>query len=119
MTLANLNHPLAPLQNALQIKGERLKFQIGQSLCEENYLPGHVLLIESGTARLLGNSDGRLTTRIKLESGSLIGAVSLLRGESCEAVRAATELVAWSITDATFQQLYNSETLKISLLGDL
>ena len=109
MTLANLNHPLAPLQNALQIKGERLKFQIGQSLCEENYLPGHVLLIESGTARLLGNSDGRLTTRIKLESGSLIGAVSLLRGESCEAVRAATELVAWSITDATFQQLYNSE----------
>ena len=64
MTLTNLNHPLAPLQNALQIKGERLKFQIGQSLCEENYLPGHVLLIESGTARLLGNSDGRLTTRI-------------------------------------------------------
>ena len=109
MTLTNLNHPLAPLQNALQIKGERLKFQIGQSLCEENYLPGHVLLIESGTARLLGNSDGRLTTRIKLESGSLIGAVSLLRGESCEAVRAATELVAWSITDTTFQQLYNSE----------
>ncbi|KZR61811.1 peptidase domain-containing ABC transporter [Prochlorococcus sp. MIT 1303] len=109
MTLANLNHPLAPLQNALQTKGERLKFQIGQSLCEENYLPGHVLLIESGTARLLGNSDGRLTTRIKLESGSLIGAVSLLRGASCEAVRAATELVAWSITDATFQQLYNSK----------
>lgn len=111
MSKTNLNHhhPLAALQNSLQIKGELLKFQIGQSLCEESYLPGHVLLIESGTARLLGSNKGRLTTRAKLEPGSVIGAASLLRGQSCEAVRAATELQAWSVTDETFQQLYNTE----------
>ena len=56
MSTPNLNthQPLAALQTSLQVKGERLKFQIGQSLSEESYLPGHVLLIESGTARLLG-----------------------------------------------------------------
>jgi len=111
MSTPNLNsqNPLAALQTSLRVKGERLKFHIGQSLCEESYLPGHVLLIESGTARLLGSSDGRLTTLSKLESGAVIGAASLLRGQSCEAVRAATELLAWSITDETFQQIYNAE----------
>ncbi len=111
MSTPNLNthQPLAALQTSLQVKGERLKFQIGQSLSEESYLPGHVLLIESGTARLLGSSEGRLTTRAKLESGAVIGAASLLRGQSCEAVRAATELLAWSITDETFQQIFNAE----------
>ncbi|MDP6204110.1 MAG: hypothetical protein QGG12_07955, partial [Prochlorococcaceae cyanobacterium ETNP18_MAG_14] len=73
MSTPNLNsqNPLAALQTSLRVKGERLKFHIGQSLCEESYLPGHVLLIESGTARLLGSSDGRLTTLSKLESGAV------------------------------------------------
>ncbi len=109
MNNRNLNQQLAPLQKALQAQGERLQFQIGQPLCNEDYLPGHVLLIESGTARLVGRSDGQLTTLAKLKQGSVIGAASLLRGQSCEAVRAATDLVAWSVSDQTFQQLYNDQ----------
>ncbi len=109
MNNRNPNQQLAPLQKALQTHGERLQFQIGQPLCNEDYLPGHVLLIESGTARLVGRSDGQLTTLAKLESGSVIGAASLLRGQSCETVRSATDLVAWSVSDQTFQQLYNDQ----------
>ena len=52
-----------------------------------------MLLIERGTARLLGEQDGRLSTLSKLEAGELVGAASLLRGSPCEDVRAASELV--------------------------
>ncbi len=110
MTLAggHQNHPLTPLREALKAEGTLLSFEIGQSLCEESYLPGHVLLIESGIARLLGKTEGRLTTLGKLEAGSVVGAASLLRGKSCEEVRAATELVAWSLPDQDFRNIYHS-----------
>lgn len=104
----NRTNSLNYLQDEIKRKGELLNFEIGQSLCEEKYLPGHVLLIERGTARLIGKKEGRMTTLQKLERGSVIGAVSLLRGVCCEEVRAATTISAWSLSDQDFSDLYHA-----------
>ena len=34
-------------------KGEKLKFKIGQSLCDDKYLSGSIYLIEEGSARII------------------------------------------------------------------
>ena len=68
-----------------------------------------MLLIESGTARLLGEQNGRLSTLARLQAGSFVGVASLLRCSPCEEVRAASELVAVSISDDKLLQLINSD----------
>lgn len=98
-----------PLLSAIEANGTLLRFQIGQSLCDSNYLPGHILLIQTGTARLLGSNSGRLTTISKLESGQIVGVASLLSGEASEAVRAATEITAWSLPDTKFKEIYDCD----------
>ena len=72
-----------------------------------------MLLIERGTARLLGEQDGRLSTISKLEAGEIVGAASLLRGSPCEDVRAASELVVRRLSDADFLELaQNNPTIR-------
>ena len=102
---------LAALQKIIRERGEALRYELGQPLCESHFIPGHVLLIESGSARLLGEQGTRLTTLTKLEAGQLVGAASLLRGAPCEDVRAASELVARRISDEDFLDLvrHNSD----------
>ena len=97
------------LLTAIEANGTLLRFQVGQSLCESDYLPGHILLIQTGTARLLGSNSGRLSTISKLESGQIVGLASLLNGEALEAVRAATELTAWSLPDTKFKEIYDND----------
>ena len=68
-----------------------------------------MLLIESGSARLLGEQGGRLSTLTRLQSGSFVGVASLLRCSPCEEVRAASELVAVSLSDDKLLELLNSD----------
>ena len=68
-----------------------------------------MLLIESGTARLLGEQGGRLSTLARLHAGSFVGVASLLRCSPCEEVRSASELVAVSISDDKLLELLNSD----------
>ena len=96
---------LAALQKIIRERGEPLRYELGQPLCESRFIPGQVLLIESGSARLLGEQRARLSTLTKLEAGELVGAASLLRGAPCEDVRAASELVARRISDEDFLDL--------------
>ncbi len=100
---------LEPLRQIFIKHAKELRFEIGQSLCEESFLPGKILLIKIGTARLLTNHKGRLTTLSKLGPGDFIGIASHLRGKPCEEVRAAEDLVAWSIEDYQFFNLYSNE----------
>lgn len=97
------------LQLAIQARGTLLHYQVGQTLTDINYLPGHVLLIQQGNARLLGYVDGRLSTIKRLEAGAIVGAASLLRGEPCEAVRASSELTAYSVSDTDFHNLFRGD----------
>lgn len=96
---------LQALQRIFSERGELLRYEIGQRLCEGQFIPGQVLLIERGSARLLGEQEGRLSTLAKLEAGEFIGAASLLRGAPCEEVRAASELVAYQLSDNDFLDL--------------
>ena len=102
---------LSALQQIIRERGEALRYELGQPLCESRFIPGQVLLIESGSARLLGEQGARLSTLTKLEAGQLVGAASLLRGAPCEDVRAASELVARRISDEDFLDLvrHNSD----------
>ena len=81
----------------------------GQLLSESSYLAGNVILIESGSARLLYKKDDRLSTFKYLTEGSIIGAASILRGAPCEEVRAAEEISAWSISDKEFVDLIKKD----------
>ncbi|MDA9867841.1 peptidase domain-containing ABC transporter [Synechococcus sp. AH-224-I15] len=110
----NLTYPssegLAALQTFVRSRGEALRYELGQTLCESHFVPGQVLLIESGSARLLGEQGSRLRTLTKLEEGQIVGAASLLRGAPCEDVRAATDLVARRISDEDFLNLVHNNS---------
>ena len=75
-------------------------------ICTDKYLPGKIYFIKKGQARLITNYEGVDTTLKKLIPGDLIGLASLLKGKSCEEVRASEELIALSISDEQFFNLY-------------
>jgi ATP-binding cassette, subfamily B, bacterial HlyB/CyaB len=68
-----------------------------------------VLLIRSGTARLLVRDGGMISTAEKLGPGSFVGLVSLLRAAPCEEVAAASALEALAIPDALILTLLKEE----------
>ena len=90
-------------------RGEKVRFKIGQSICDSSYLPGYIFLIESGTARLIETEGEQLTTLKKLGKESIIGLSSVLRGLSCETARASTELIAWRIDDLSLKLIYEED----------
>jgi subfamily B ATP-binding cassette protein HlyB/CyaB len=90
---------LTPLRQKFFDLGKQQRYELGQPICEGRFIPGQVLLIESGNARLLGYEEGRLSTLKRLDAGSFVGVVSLLRGAGCETVRASSEVIARSLTD--------------------
>ena len=88
---------------------ELVRFRIGQPISEGEALPARVFLLIQGECRLLGNEQGRLATLARMGPGSFIGLASLLRAEACEAVTAATDVVAAAIPDQLVVELYSKE----------
>ncbi|MCP9840540.1 peptidase domain-containing ABC transporter [Synechococcus sp. J7-Johnson] len=86
-----------------------LRYRVGQSLTDASILPARVLVLVQGHARLLGKEKGRTITLARLEPGTIVGLVSLLRGEPCETVSAAEELLATSLDDRLIVELYRTE----------
>ena len=95
----------ARLRQQLQL----VRFRIGQSLTEANALPAQVFLLLQGECRLLGNEQGRLATLVRHGPGTFVGLASLLRAAPCEAITAATEIVAAALPDQLIVELYASE----------
>jgi subfamily B ATP-binding cassette protein HlyB/CyaB len=93
------------LDSQLQLRS----FRLGQPLCHDSLIPSEVLLIRSGSARLLVRDGGMLSTAEKLGSGSFVGLVSLLRAAPCEEVAAASALEALAIPDALVLTLLKEE----------
>ncbi|WP_028953434.1 type I secretion system permease/ATPase [Synechococcus sp. CC9616] len=87
-----------------------LRFELGQQLVEPDDIPARVLVVLQGQARLVGRHNGRLTTVGKFGPGSVLGAASLLVGKPCENIVASQEVVACSISDELWSDLYISET---------
>ena len=86
-----------------------LRFELGQQLVEPDDIPARVLVVLQGQARLVGRHNGRLTTVGKFGPGSVLGAASLLVGKPCENIVASQEVVACSISDELWSDLYSSE----------
>ena len=86
-----------------------VRFREGEMVSAGNSVGDRILVLLEGEARLLGERDGRPFTVERLGAGSLIGLVSLLRAEGCEAVSAATPLQAASIPDGVMLELLQSE----------
>jgi ATP-binding cassette subfamily B protein len=94
---------------SLQRQLSRRQFGVGDPLCLAGLIPSEILLIESGTARLLVRDQGRLRTAEKLGSGSFVGLASLLRAAPCEEVSAGSELEALMLPDSLVLELLSSE----------
>ena len=83
--------------------GEKLKFNMGQSISDDNYLSGSVYLIEDGAARVIYKEENKFKTIKKISKGTFVGAISLIRSSACENIRASTELLAYKISDQEFK----------------
>ena len=97
------------ITEVIKNRGEKVRFNIGQSICDSSYLPGYIFLIESGIARLIESEGAQLTTIKKLGKNSIIGLSSILRGLSCENARASTELIAWRLDDLSLKLIYEKD----------
>ncbi|QPN67345.1 peptidase domain-containing ABC transporter [Synechococcus sp. CBW1006] len=96
-------------QRLLAEHAKLVRFRVGQGLTDGGILPAKVMVILQGQARLLGREQGRMTTLSRLGPGDLVGVVSLLRGEPCESVSAATELLAACLDDQHILELHRTE----------
>ena len=109
-----LKHPafsgLSPSASDRLAKDTRkLRFELGQQLCDANTIAARVLVILQGQARFVSRRNGLLTTVGKFGPGSVIGAASLMTGAPCEHVIAADEVIACAISDEHWNDLYVAE----------
>ena len=93
----------------LERQVELRTYRLGQPLCHDTLIPAEVLLIRTGTARLLWQDGGTLKTAEKLGPGQIVGLASLLRALPCEEVAAASELEALAIPDRLVLELLKQE----------
>ncbi len=90
-------------------EGSFVRFSIGQILTSGEFIPDRVLLIISGTARLIKTSNGKIKSLALIGEGNFVGLASLLRAEACEEISAATVVEALSIPDSLLADIYSQE----------
>ncbi|MCH9714664.1 MAG: ATP-binding cassette domain-containing protein [Cyanobacteria bacterium] len=93
----------------LEQLAERRSFRLGQPLCHDGQIPSEVLVVLTGTARLLVLDGGELRTAEKLGPGSVVGLASLLRALPCEEVAAAAAMEVLAIPDSLILTLLEEE----------
>ena len=98
-----------PAQQRLRDGMELLSFELGEQLVEAGVIPGRVLILLEGRARLVGNDQGRLISLGKFDPGAVLGAASLLCGRNCENLIASDAITAASLSDDLWAELYGQE----------
>ncbi|EDY37279.1 ABC transporter, ATP-binding protein [Cyanobium sp. PCC 7001] len=96
---------------------EARRFDVGAPLCHDHLIPSEVLMVVSGSARLLVRDGGKLRTAEKLGPGDLVGLASLLRANPCEEVSAATAVEALALPDHLVLDLLKREESFASWCG--
>ncbi len=96
----------------IQDDAELFNYSIGKTICTEDIIPSQILIVLSGTCRLLASSKKSMSaeTTFKLGTDSFIGLASLLRAGSCELVSASTDVLVMSISDKVILDLYMYES---------
>jgi len=92
-------------QQVLQ-QAQLLSFDLGQQLVDPGVIPGRVLILLNGRARLVGQNQGRLLSLGKFEAGAVLGAASLLNGRGIENLIASDALTAAALPDELWAELY-------------
>jgi hypothetical protein len=80
------------------------RYHIGQPIALNDRLSAHINIVVDGTVRLLGYP-GQNTSPITLErltTGSIIGAIGVMRGVPCESAIASTEVTCLAIPTESF-----------------
>ena len=88
-----------------------VRYRVGQPLLQRDQLPAQVVLLYEGEVRLLGYEPGHQlpVTLQRLQPGSLIGWISLVRRVPCEMAIAATEAIGLTIPADKFLALLDQE----------
>ena len=92
-------------QQVLQ-QAQLLSFDLGQQLVDPGVIPGRVLILLNGRARLVGQNQGRLLSLGKFEAGAVLGAASLLNGRGIENLIASDAVTAAALPDELWAELY-------------
>jgi ATP-binding cassette, subfamily B, bacterial HlyB/CyaB len=91
---------------------EMLRYRMGQQIIIRNKMPAFVSIIYEGRARLLGyNPQSNMPVTLqKLDTGSVIGLSSVVRGINCETAIAAEDSICINIPVENFVKCLESET---------
>ncbi|MFP4298881.1 MAG: peptidase domain-containing ABC transporter [Spirulinaceae cyanobacterium] len=94
---------IATLASQVQVRS----YGVGQELIIPQGLPPHITIAYQGKIRLLGyDPNTKMPIPLKLlESGGILGWISILRGKACETAIASTEVTTLNLPAADFQAL--------------
>jgi HlyB family type I secretion system ABC transporter len=103
----------ANTQTRLAKMGQYYRYHVGQPIALRDRLPAQINIIVEGTVRLLGypSEHAAPVTLERLEAGSTIGAIGVIRGVPCEAAIASTEAICLAIPTESFMQMVAKEPI--------
>ncbi len=102
------SHLREPLVGLLQ----PLRYRMGQAIVMRETMPSIITILYSGQARLLGYPQGvsAPTTLALLPPGSVLGAISVLRGVACESAIASSETICLTLPIPDFLKLLEQDS---------
>jgi HlyB family type I secretion system ABC transporter len=89
------------------------RYHVGQPIALRDRFSAQINIVVEGTVRLLGYPTDLATpvTLERLEAGSTIGAIGMIRGVPCESAIASTEAICLTIPAESFMQLVAKEPI--------
>jgi HlyB family type I secretion system ABC transporter len=109
--------PFKRLPPKVQLKIAKIaryyRYHVGQPIVLRDRLSAQINIVVEGTVRLLGYPTDLAApvTLERLETGSTIGAIGMIRGVPCESAIASTEAICLAIPGAVFRQLVDREPM--------
>ena len=90
-----------PVRERLCQNLQPLRYRMGQAIVVRETMPSEIAILYTGQARLLGYPQGATapTTLELLPPGSILGAISVLRGVACE-----TEIASYQLRSETISK---------------
>ncbi|WP_309734203.1 ABC transporter transmembrane domain-containing protein, partial [Chamaesiphon sp. OTE_75_metabat_556] len=100
-------------QSKLAKIAQYYRYHVGQPIALRDRLSAQVNIVVEGTVRLLGYPSDHTSpvTIERLEIGSTIGAVGMIRGVPCESAIASTEAICLTIPAESFMQMIATEPI--------
>ena len=94
----------------IEKNAEIYNYKMGQPIINNDFIPNKVLIILSGTARILFQTPKGTITLAKLKTDDIIGSISILRATPCEKVNASSDVIVLALSDNLILRLYNQES---------